>query len=134
MPGIILTRLAKGADLVAEIGRVAREQGLRKANIQLIGALSAARLGYYIQSEQRYIEHAVDEAVEILAGLGNVSIKDDDVLVHLHLTLGRRDGSVTGGHAMDGCVIFAAECSLVPVEGKDLVRRHDAATGLYLWS
>ena len=134
MPGTIMTRLTKGADLVEEIGRVARENGLRKASVQVIGALTGARLAYYIQADQRYVDHEVDECVELLAGLGNVSIKDDDIFVHLHLTLSREDGTTTGGHAMDGCTIFAAECVLTPVEGKDLVRRHDAATGLYLWS
>ena len=54
--------------------------------------------------------------------------------MHLHLTMGKSDLSVIGGHAMPGCTIFAAEACIIPLEGEDLVRGFDEPTGLPLWN
>lgn len=128
-----LERLPKDADLIDTLNALCAERGVERGVVQLIGALQKGKLGYYIQSEQRYVFHEVNEAVEILVGLGNISLKDGKPFVHLHLTLSKQDCSTMGGHAMPGCVIFAAECAIFPLEGAPLVRELDTATGLPLW-
>lgn len=133
MSDTILFRLSRGGDLLDEIAARAEGLGMRRGTVQVIGALERASLGYYDQARQEYEPHEVEEPVELLAGLGNVSLKDGEVFVHLHLTLSRRDGSCLGGHANPGCVVFAGECALREVEGPDLVREHDPETGLFLW-
>jgi predicted DNA-binding protein with PD1-like motif len=75
----------------------------------------------------------VNEHVEILSGQGNVSLKDGKPFVHLHLVLGRSDGSCLGGHAAAGCKIFACEAAILALDGPALVREPDEATGLALW-
>jgi predicted DNA-binding protein with PD1-like motif len=133
MSKIFLGRLPKDADLIETLNAICAEQGIERGVVQLIGAVQKAKLGYYIQAEQRYVFHEVNEAMEILSGMGNVSLKDGKPFVHLHLTLSKQDCSTMGGHAMPGCVIFAAECAIFPIEGAPLVRELDAATGLPLW-
>ncbi|MCA1945524.1 MAG: DNA-binding protein [Desulfovibrio sp.] len=130
----LLKRLPKGADLLDALTAVCKEHHVTRGSVQVIGALEKAMLGFYLQHEQRYISHAVDEHVEILMGAGNVSLKDGEPFIHLHLTLSRHDGSCLGGHAMAGCPIFAAEACILRLEGKPLVRGLDEATGLYLWT
>ncbi|AGW15078.1 PPC domain-containing DNA-binding protein [Megalodesulfovibrio gigas] len=130
----LLKRLPKGADLLDALTAVCKEHNITRGSVQVIGALEKAMLGFYLQDEQRYINHAVDENVEILIGVGNVSIKDGEPFIHLHLTLSRHDGSCLGGHAVAGCPIFAAEACILQLEGDPLVRGLDEATGLYLWT
>ncbi len=129
----ILVRLPKGADLLQEINAVCKQKKIRRGSVQVIGALECASLGFYLQDERRYVNHDIDENVEILCGLGNVSIKDGEPFVHMHLTLGKSDLSVIGGHTLPGCKIFAAELCIVELEGEELVRGMDDATGLPLW-
>ena len=53
--------------------------------------------------------------------------------VHLHLTLSDETGAASGGHAMSGCRIFAAEAAIQVAEGPEKHRVFDEATGLFLW-
>ncbi len=133
MSDTVMFRLAKGGDLLEEIGRVVEGLGIRRGLVQVIGALERASLGYYHQDSREYEDHEVNEPVELLSGMGNISLKDGEPMVHLHLVLSGKDGACLGGHAMPGCVIFAGECAVRPVEGPDLVREYDEATGLFLW-
>lgn len=128
-----LLRLPKGQDLLAALKTACVERGVTKAHLQVIGALECAKLGYYMQDERRYVSYGLDEHCEILCGAGNVSLKDGEAFVHLHLTLSRADGSCLGGHALEGCPIFAAEAFVQPVPGPALARGFDEPTGLYLW-
>lgn len=129
----LLLRLPTGADLLEELTNACAGAEVTRGSVQVIGALKRAKTGYYHQADQRYESHEFDEALEILAGLGNVSLKDGKPFVHLHLTLGRADGSCIGGHAMPGCEIFAAEALITPIAGAPLVREPDETTGLPLW-
>lgn len=128
-----LLRLPKGQDLLAAVKAACDERGITKAQVQLIGALERASLSYYLQDERKYVGYELPEHCEILCGAGNVSLKDGESFVHLHLTLSRADGSCLGGHAMPGCPIFAAEACIMPVGGEPLERGFDEATGLFLW-
>lgn len=134
IPNNVLTRLPKESDLLQEINALCKAKNIRRGTLQVMGALERVSLGYYQMDEQKYITRDFDEHVEILVGTGNVSIKDGEPFVHLHLTLGREDFTAIGGHCMPGCVVFAAEVSIIPLEGEDLVREFDAPTGLPLWS
>lgn len=129
----ILTRLRKGEDLVTELTRVCEENDITRGTVQVIGALEKAELGYYNQQTFEYEAHPVDKNVELLAGMGNISLKDSKVFVHLHLTLSDETGAALGGHAMEGCTIFAAEAFIREVEGKPLKRVYDEPTKLFLW-
>lgn len=129
----VLVRLPKGEDLLAALTDACTRRGITKAAIQVIGALERATLGYYLQDERRYVSYELPEHCEVLAGVGNVSLKDGECFVHLHLTLSRADGTCLGGHAMAGCPVFAAEALLLPVPGPELSRGFDQPTGLFLW-
>ncbi len=133
MARTIMTRLTHGGDLVPELERLAAQHGLTRGTVQVIGALKGAMLGFYQQEEKRYQIQAVSCPVEILSGLGNISLRDGRAMVHLHLVISGEDGHCLGGHAMRDCIIYAAEAVLTEVEGPPLVRTLDETTGLSLW-
>lgn len=133
MSKMILQRLRKGEDLLAELKRVCKENDITRGSVQVIGALERAELGYYHQDKREYESHAIEKHVEILAGVGNVSFLDDDIFVHLHLTLSDDACQCLGGHAMEGNIIFAAEATIIEVPGEKLQRVYDEPTGLKLW-
>jgi predicted DNA-binding protein with PD1-like motif len=129
----LLVRLPKDEDLLDALVTICREKNITKGHISLIGALSKAVLGYYPQDTRRYAIHTLDAGTEILAGLGNISLKEGEPIIHLHLTLLKGDFSITGGHAMPGNILFAGEACITPIEGPCLHRGLDPATGLPLW-
>jgi len=133
MSKVIMQRLNKGEDLLAELKRVCRENGITRGSVQVIGAMERAELGYYHQDKREYESFAIEQHVEILAGVGNVSFLDGEIFVHLHLTLSDKECKCLGGHAMEGNIIFAAEAVITEIPGEALTRVYDEPTGLKLW-
>jgi len=126
-------RLPKTSDLLGELTALCARENVTRGMVSLIGALECAQIGYYHQDTHEYAGMTVNEHVEILSGQGNVSLKDGKPFVHLHLVLGRSDGSCLGGHAAEGCRIFACEAVILVLDGPELVREPDEPTGLALW-
>jgi predicted DNA-binding protein with PD1-like motif len=69
-----------------------------------IGAVRRARIAYFNVSKREYEDIELDEQLEVLTLAGNVALHDGQPLIHAHVTLGRRDGSVLGGHLRAGIV------------------------------
>ena len=130
---LVVARLPYGGDLLAEIAKVADEHRMQTAELRAIGALQRARLAYYDQEAREYREFAVEEPVELVSVLGNVSRRDGSTAVHAHAALGGRLGGTTGGHVAPGCTIFACELVLQELVGEALERAYDEQTGLPLW-
>jgi len=130
----IMGRLAKGDDLLAALTAISRAHGITLGEVQAIGAVSQARVGYYNQAEQKYQFLDLPRPLEILALTGNVSLKDGEPFVHAHVTLADEDGRAFGGHLAEGTVVFAGEFTIQAYSSsKTLARRLDEATGLFLW-
>ena len=129
----VVARLPYGGDLLAEIAAVADAHDMHIAEVRAIGALQRARLASYDQRTREYVEFAIDEPVELVSVLGNVSRRDGATAVHVHASLAGRLGETTGGHVAPGCTIFACELILQELVGEPLERVHDEETGLPLW-
>ena len=129
-----LARLKHGDDLVRAIKDAFDSAGIKMGVFMAIGAVKGARTAFYDQQAHVYLEQTIEESAEILSCIGNVSDKDGETFVHAHITLGLKDGSVKGGHLVEGTEIFACELYGVALEGEQLKRSFDGATGLMLWS
>ena len=68
----------------------------------MIGATSHLVLGYYDQEAREYRNHEYEGGFEIASGSGNVSIKDGEPFVHLHVVASGPNGDANGGHVMPG--------------------------------
>ncbi len=124
----IVVRMVDGEDLVAELLSVAVESAVILGGI---GMVRDARLAYWNGSE--YEEHTVPEPTELLAMQGNIAVLEGERMAHCHVTVARRDGSVTGGHLISAIVANTTEIVLGLPSGIVLERRLDAngLAGLY---
>jgi predicted DNA-binding protein with PD1-like motif len=133
-PGPIhLLRLEQGSDIVDAITAYATTEGIQAAWFTYLGAVSRAALRYYDQIANEYRDFAVDQHLEVLSGVGNVSLRDGVPFVHTHAALGDAAGRALGGHLNQGCIVFSLEVRLQELLGDPPVRLPDAATGLSLW-
>lgn len=128
-----LIRLDHGSDLLGEITRYVTEHDIRAASLAFLGAVQRAGLRYYDQNGKRYQDFTIDEHLEVVAGVGNVSLLDGKPFVHIHCALADEDGHAFGGHVNEGNVVFALEVTLWELHGTPMVRRPDDCTGLTLW-
>lgn len=130
---IITGKLPHSKDLIKSITEVCVGKNIRIASLQLIGAVKNATVGFYDQTKKEYMSISYTEPLEIISSFGNVSIKDGNIFVHLHVTLSGKSGAAYGGHLMSPTEIFACEYSITELDGEELVRKYDEVTGLYLW-
>ncbi|MFH1034702.1 MAG: PPC domain-containing DNA-binding protein [Pseudomonadota bacterium] len=130
----IMGRLPKDGDLLAELTKVCQEAGITLGGVRAIGAVTKARIGYYDQASRVYEFLELNQDLEILALMGNVSLKDGQPFVHAHVTLGDAQGRAFGGHLVEGCQIFACEFEIEQYASQaPLERVWDEPTGLMLW-
>ncbi|MCY2929334.1 MAG: DNA-binding protein [Planctomycetota bacterium] len=130
----VMGKCAHEADLLAELTRVCKENGVQLGRVEAIGAVRKARVGYYHQDRREYEFHTFDGPMEIAALVGNVSVKDGEPIVHAHVTLSDATGRAFGGHLAPGTVVFACEFVVEAFDGPEFRRTLDEPTGLPLWN
>jgi predicted DNA-binding protein with PD1-like motif len=121
-------------DLLQALTDFCKKENVRLGTFNVVGAVKNAKLGYYNQEQQEYAGCvAIDKKLEIASCLGNISLKDEEIMVHAHIVLADWQGKALGGHLMPGTKIFAAEFQIQEYTGAELHRARDEKTGLPLW-
>jgi uncharacterized protein len=111
----------------------ARER-LSAAQITAIGALSDVVLAYFDWQKKQYQHIPVREQVEVASLIGDVALgPDGKPAVHVHLVVGRRDGTAMAGHLAEAHVRPTLEVILTE-SPTHLRKKHDPETGLALIS
>lgn len=94
-----------------------------------IGAMQWTRIAFFDIESRKYLDRQLDEQFEVLALVGNVAMHDAQPVVHAHITLGRADYSVLGGHLVQGAVRPTLEVVLHTTP-EPLIREIDLKYGL----
>jgi uncharacterized protein len=123
--------LDTGDEAVAELGKFIRDHEVEAASLTAIGAFRRALLGYFDWESKEYKRIEVEEQVEVLSLLGDVAVAEEGPTLHVHAVLGKADGSVVGGHLLEGHVRPTLEVILIQPPSY-LRKRRDPATGLAL--
>lgn len=134
-PGRVLAfRLAYGCDLLKALQAIVEENDIRFGWLHFLGGVQKARVAYYLQDRKEFVTLSLEEPMEILAGLGNVSLKEGKPFVHAHVTFMDKEGKAWGGHLLEGTVVFAGEVFIQELLLPALPERvHDEVTKLFLW-
>ncbi len=127
--GMYMMRLEKGDDILNSLKRFAQARRIRAAVLEGIGSLNKVKLGHYDFTTKEYKFETFQEDLEILALSGNISTLNREPLPHAHVTLGRRDFSVIGGHLDEGSSANMVEIWLRQLSGK-LFKARDDQIGL----
>ena len=131
---LFMGKLNHGSDLLEEINGICRKENIRLGRIEALGAVQKARLGFYNQQTHEYNYFTIDQSLEILNLVGNVSLKDGNPIVHAHITLADKTGKAYGGHLALGTMVFACEFMLEAFDGPVFERGFDEETGLPSWT
>lgn len=133
-PGRIhLVRLNTGEDILGGITAYVVEHDIRAAWIAYLGAVRRASLRYFDQDIREYCDFMIGHHLEVLSGVGNVSVLDGAPFVHTHMTVGDDRGRAYGGHVNSGCEVWALEVAIQELVGDVPVRESDDCTSLGLW-
>jgi len=122
-------RLESGDDILKSLRQFATTKRLGASLLEGIGSLSKVKLGHYDFRTKQYRYETFEDDLEILNLSGNIASMNREPLPHVHVTLGRRDFSVIGGHLDEGSSANMVEIGLWKLPGK-LVKAKNAEIGL----
>jgi uncharacterized protein len=124
--------LETGDEAMACLKDFAERERVTGARLSAIGAFREAVLLYFDWETKQYKEIPVREQVEVAALNGDIGVDDKGApALHVHLVLGRPDGTALAGHLESGDVRPTLEIIVTETPGH-LRRRHDPETGLTL--
>jgi hypothetical protein len=121
----------KGDEFPSGLEAFAREQELRGSHFTAVGAFRDVILGYFDPDEMDYRENTIDEQVEVVSLVGNVTIDEGEPSVHAHVVVAKSDATAYGGHVMRAHVWPTLEV-VIEEEPEGLERHTDPDTGLAL--
>ncbi len=124
----------KGDEVLSTIKTFATKENVRAAQITAIGALSDVVLRYFDWDAKDYRDIPVREQVEVASLNGDVArAPDGKPAIHIHLVVGKKDGSAMAGHLGEAHVRPTLEV-IVEEQPSYLQKVHDPETGLALIS
>jgi len=123
--------LETGEEVLSQLQRFVQENGVTASRFTAIGAFSSVTLGYFDWEKKEYEKIQINEQVEVLSMIGDVAMQDGKPALHIHVVLGKRDGTAHGGHLLHGYVRPTLEVVLDAAPAR-LQRTFDAESGLAL--
>src|SRR5437879_9746101 len=124
----IFVKLSDGEDLVPSLEATAQKYRIESGSVGWgSGMLQDFEISYL--GPTGYEKTAFTDRHELLALHGSIAIRADPKL-HLHVTLGRRDHAVIGGHLFRAKVAVVNEIQLARLDTIHFNRRLNEKTGL----
>jgi len=123
--------LATGDEAMKMLTSFAADQQLRASQFTAIGAFSRAVVAYFDWSAKEYRHIRIDEQVEVLSLMGDITLDKSKPTLHAHAVLGKHDATAHGGHLIEAIVRPTLEIIITELP-RHLHRRFDAESGLAL--
>lgn len=124
--------LDAGDEVMDCLRRFINDEGVRAAQLTAIGAFSDAVLMYFDWDKKDYLRIPVTEQVEVASMIGDVAESPSGQgSLHIHVVLGRRDGTAMAGHLGEAHVRPTLEI-ILNESPAHLRKKKDPETGLAL--
>lgn len=128
----ISVRLSVGEDIIGALLDLCEKENIGFAQVNGIGAVSSATVGFYNLAEGKYLPKTFNEPMEIVSLLGNMTRKDGKPYLHLHASFSGEDCNVVGGHLTEAIIGVTAEIFVNVIE-KEMNRRVDPVIGINIF-
>lgn len=129
---IIIGKVEPEEDLMDSIMKIIEKHNIKSGFINCIGALKLFTIGFFELDSKKYKIETFTENVELITCMGNITYKDNEPIIHLHVSLGRKDYSVIGGHLTKPSIVsVTGEVSIFETE-KNITRVNDPKFNLSL--
>ncbi|MFX1479683.1 MAG: PPC domain-containing DNA-binding protein [Promethearchaeota archaeon] len=92
-------------DIIESIIQMIKKHDIKSGLVNCIGALKQFTIGYFDINTKEYLSKTFNEYIELISCIGNISFMDDKPVVHLHISIGRRDYTMIGGHLIQPSIV-----------------------------
>lgn len=125
-------RLNKGAEIVSALKDFCSENGIKLGTVEGIGAINSVTFGFFNPHTKNYQEKTFTGSREITSLLGNITTKNGETYLHLHMNTAGEDYNTIGGHLVNATISLTGEIFITPVNGT-VEREFCETTGLNLF-
>ncbi len=122
-------RLDRGDEILDSITAFCRDRDIAAGSITGIGATDHAEVGVYSLSEKVYHKHLIQGDMEIISLTGNITRKDGEPYIHLHIAMCGQNNVCVGGHLNSARISVTGEIFIHPVTGP-IGRKPDPETNI----
>jgi predicted DNA-binding protein with PD1-like motif len=129
---IIVGKIEPNEDLIDSIIKLVNEYDIQSGFVNCIGALKKFTIGYFDIDSEKYLTKTIDDYVELVSCMGNISFRDGKPIIHIHVSLGKRDYNIIGGHLMQPSIVsITGEVYILEIDRK-IKRENDPQFNLSL--
>ena len=129
---VIVAKIEPNEDLFDAIKELIKKHKIKSGLINVIGALKQFTIGYFDIEKKKYNFKTFDEDIELISCMGNIAFKDNEPIIHLHVSVGKDDYSIMGGHLSQPSVVsITAEVYIYEIN-QTLTRANDPQFDLSL--
>ena len=132
LTGKIIVRLDRGEEVVSSLISIAKKENINSGFISAIGAADIIEVGLYEVEKKQYQSKRFEGDFEIVSCLGNLSVKDNEPYLHLHMAFSDKDCHAYGGH-LNYCRISGTFECVIGLTEAVVNRRKDQVTGLNIF-
>ena len=124
-------RLLAGEEVLEKIKELATIENIKAATISGLGAGGPIVIGIFDREAKTHKEDVYEGLYEILSFTGNLSRKDGEPYIHMHLTFSDADNHAYGGHLTKWVITLTAEIFITVLDG-ELSRTFDNDFGAFV--
>lgn len=124
-------RLNKDEEILTSLKEICKKENVQVAEITGLGASNLVEIGVFNVNTKEYKTKIFEGMFEITSLVGNVTRKDDEVYLHLHINFGDEVGNVRGGHLVRANISATCEIILRKINGQ-VGRKFNDEIGLNL--
>ncbi len=128
-----VVRLNKGENVIESLKELCKKEDILLAEITGLGASDKVEIGVFNVNTKEYKTKVFEGMFEITSLVGNVTRKDGEVYLHIHINFGNEDGVVFGGHLVESRISATSEIIVRKIDG-NVGRKLSEEIGLNLLS
>lgn len=124
-----VVRLDKGEEIIETLKKFCKEKDITLGWINGLGAVKQATIGLFETAEKEYHSIELTGDHEITSLIGNISVMDGEVYLHIHANLADASYNTKGGH-LNSAVISATGEFIIGVINGVIGRKFSEEIGL----
>lgn len=127
-----VVRIEKDEEVINKITELCNKENIKLGSITGIGATDKLTIGLFDTTSKKYHKTTLTGPMEITSLMGNISTKDGETYLHLHINVCNSDMHVYGGHLNECYISATCELHIIKIDG-EVDRYFDESIGLNLY-
>lgn len=128
-----VVRLNRGEEVISSLKQLCQKEKINLAEVTGLGASDLVEIGVFNVNTKEYKTKIFEGMLEITSLIGNVTRKDGEVYLHLHINFGDENGDVKGGHLVQSRISATSEIIVRKIDG-EVGRKLSEEIGLNLFN